>query len=248
MILSKEETWPTEIIDFLKNDGQPLLDYELNFNSNNYHFIGFEYDKAHRHLWQMMSKFTFEGVYHCTRLTAEEMFLIRAHGMQLPNQAVLNDRIDRVKESGLVSLELAESMKAKNEADDKYRKDMLHFVFQAPYFEGEHGIGRFFRSWGGEALYNCHEEDLQTGLALRKIGIPAIIEVRLKIGTIGGAYLINKISRIYLINRGHDIQEPIRHEDHTRSAIPKQDMIDIYCHPDQAFLTFSGCKSWVLPL
>ncbi len=46
----------------------------------------------------------------------------------------------------------------------------------------EGAVGRLFRSWGGEALYNSHEDDLETGPLLRRIGTPCIWIVVLPIG------------------------------------------------------------------
>jgi hypothetical protein len=56
-------------------------------------------------------------------------------------------------------LSILERQKSENQSDEKYRKNMIWFCFFLPKIAGEHGIMRFFRSWGGEALYNSHEKD-----------------------------------------------------------------------------------------
>jgi len=121
---------------------------------------------------------------------------------------------------------------------------MLHFVFQSPHFEGHGGIGRFFSSWGGEALYNSHEEDQETGPILRNIGTPCIIQANIPICALAKNYLVNKMVRIYFKKRGLKTEEPTRHEDYTKKPIPADDIVAIHRYPQKQFLKLSGCKKW----
>src|SRR5690606_10870124 len=117
-----------------------------------------EYDVAYAALFAALQPYSLRG-WHCTRLTDREIDGILQHGMQMPNADMLSGRIAALVSSNDFSLELAESLQEENEADEANRAGMLHFIFYMPNKIDEGGIGRFFRHWGGEALYNCHEDD-----------------------------------------------------------------------------------------
>jgi hypothetical protein len=170
MILDDETTWPQEIKDFLKIHGQPLLDYELMMIDQHNSYNPYVYDFTHNEFTKILVNHNIENAFHCTRLTEDEINKIKQTGMQLPDLQVLTGRIKVLEKAGILSSTVADKLIGDNEADGRYRKNMLHFVFQSPHFEGHGGIGRFFKSWGGEALYNSHEENSETGPVLRKIG------------------------------------------------------------------------------
>ncbi|KIO74690.1 hypothetical protein TH53_25005 [Pedobacter lusitanus] len=244
MILNDETTWPDRVIAFLEKRGQPLLDYELMMTGKDISFNGLLYDSVHRELTDLLLPYKIENAFHCTRLTDDEINFIQKQGMQLPNLDTLNSRIDKLVQTGLLSKAISENLKFKNEANEQYRKDILHFVFQSPHLEGEGGIARFFTSWGGEALYNAHEEDPVTGPVLAGIGRPCIIQARIPIANMGRAYFNTKIARIYFKNRGLRTEEPTSHEDHTKQPIPPDDVIAIFQFPEKRFLELSGCQTW----
>lgn len=244
MILDDEATWPDEVKTFLKSKGQPLLDYELSMTGKDIDFNPYLYDSLHRELTELLAAYQLENAFHCTKLTDDEINYIQQDGMQLPNQDILNTRIDKLEQIGVISPIVSAKLKANNEADDKYRRNILHFVFQSPHFEGEGGIGRFFNSWGGEALYNTHEGDPETGAVLANIGTPCIIQARIPISKMGRAFFNTKIARIYFKNRGLRTEEPTRHEDHIKQPIPPDDIIAIFQFPEKRFLELSGCQAW----
>lgn len=97
--------------------------------------------------------------WHCTRLTDKEVDHIKKHGMQPPNREILRQRIQQIQEDGLIDSVTAERFMTENQANDRGRKDRIWFCFSTPRTAGQKGIERFFRRWGGEALYNSHERD-----------------------------------------------------------------------------------------
>jgi hypothetical protein len=114
--------------------------------------------------------------WHCTRLTDAETDHILRNGMQLPDSAMLIRRIDALVAAGQITDNILQPLKAKNQSGDKYRAGLVWFCFFSPRLAGEDGIRRFFRHWGGEALYNSHEDDLITSPAIGDIGTPRIVE------------------------------------------------------------------------
>jgi hypothetical protein len=244
MTLSDETTWPQQVKDFLETQAQPLLNRELMMIDQPNSYNPYAFDFAHNEFTKILVNYHLDHAFHCTRLTEEEIAEIKQYGMQLPNLEILTQRIKHLVGAGVITTAIADKLIANNQADERYRKNMLHFVFQSPHFEGHGGIGRFFASWGGEALYNSHEGNPETGPILRQIGIPCIIEAKIPIANLSRNYLVDKFVRIYHINRGLKTEEPNHHEDHTKEPIPASDIVAIHRFPEPTFIELSGCKNW----
>lgn len=124
----------------------------------------------------LLSRFALTG-YHCTRLAEDEIAQIHKSGLLPLSKKLLVERIHRRCTAGDLSPEIAERLISTNQASEDWRSGQLWFVFSKSQLADEFGISRFFKSWGGEALYNSHEQDEETGPLLRSIGMPCIIEV-----------------------------------------------------------------------
>jgi hypothetical protein len=59
---------------------------------------------------------------------------------------------------GLINWAAATAFASKNQAGDLNRAGKIWFCFFPPHHAGQRGIERFFRYWGGEALYNSHQD------------------------------------------------------------------------------------------
>ena len=110
---------------------------------------------------------------------------------------------------------------------------------------GEGGIGRFFRHWGGEALYNSHEEDQITSPVLSRIGTPCLVEADVPIASLkrheGLAF---KIVRRFLISRGYNTTEPIEYEGYINHPLPAKNIKRVIHFPDPDFCSLTGCSEW----
>lgn len=186
--------------------------------------------------------------WHCTRLTDTEIEHIKRYGMRLPNLSMLKERIKEVQNQGLLSESLANQLIQKNQADDNSRKNMLWFCFFHPVKAGQISIERFFRRWGGEALYNYHEDNPETGEALRTIGHPCLIEADIPIATTDCHWIGKRISYRYLAHRGFQTDEYTDHEDRMREPLPAQYVRNIYLHGESEFSKLTGCDTWNPPL
>ena len=162
---------------------------------------------------------------------------------------MLARRIDTLAEASLVARDVARRLKSENQADENNRAGMVWFCFFPPQVAGESGIERFFRHWGGEALYNSHEGDPITSPALSCIGIPCLVEADVPIALLGRhGGLAFKIVRRFLISRGYRTAEPTDHEDHIDHPLPAENVRRVIRFPDPDFYSLTGCSEWCRPL
>jgi hypothetical protein len=193
--------------------------------------------------------------WHCTRLTDIEVADISRDGMRLSNLQFLTERILWVQTAGLIDDGVAESLISQNLADDHNRRDRIWFCFFPPHLAGQHGIERFFRRWGGEALYNCHEpngisdEVPVTGEILKTFGRPCLIEADVPIGILDAQFTLGeKVIRRYLLSRGFDTEEDTNHEAAARKPIPARNIVRFIFREDAEFAALTGCDEWSPPL
>src|SRR5690606_19025663 len=108
----------------------------------------------------------------------------------------------------------------------------LWFCFYEPSLAGERGIGRLFRSWGGEALYNSHEKDPTTGGALRRIGVPCIIKAIVPINNLcESKFPDSALARVILSRLGHQIRTSIKHDGYSTQRLPASQILGIFEPP-----------------
>lgn len=170
---------------------------------------------------------------------------IRNDGLLLQSSASLRKRISRLEQNGLLSADIAQSLININQSDDDNRANMLWFCFYEPYLAGQYGIERFFRSWGGEALYNSHEGRPVTGEALKRIGIPCVIKANVPIISLNSSYYPDtSMIRVFLSQRGHRLENEIEHEGFSTQSIDPQNIIDIFKHPSDQFSELTKCEEW----
>jgi len=194
LILDDETTWPSELKQIL-DEGLPILraffaeyarierlqrdDVGLRIREprNPYRQRKDEiYDAVGRSLAGL-----YIVAWHCTRLCDDEIELVRTNGMYPLSPETLTTRLERRIRTGDISTEEAERFANEHKANDENRQKKLWFIFSRSLLHDEGGVGRLFTSWGGEALYGCHEQDVCTGPVLRSIGSPCIVEAELPI-------------------------------------------------------------------
>ncbi len=151
-------------------------------------------------LTSLLQPFEIVG-WHCTCLTDGEIEEIILNGMGLPDGKMLARRINAIEETGCLTRDIALLLKSRNQADKKYRASRVWFCFYPPREAGEHGIGRFFRHWGGAALYIKHEKDPITSQAISRSGTPCLVEASVTISDLARGPELNIIRR-FLIDQG----------------------------------------------
>jgi hypothetical protein len=257
MDLNDVATWPAPVLDYLERhcdlfeawekregDSSVLTAYKIPLARE----IALAYDHALLELRTLLNPHTAHG-YHCTRLTESEIDHIASDGMQLPNGNTLKARIQAVQDAGLIELHVAERLRGENQAGERNRAEKIWFCFFAPHIAGQSGIERFFRSWGGEALYNSHERDSDTGPSLTTIGIPCLIEADVPLATSRLGFFETKLARQFLITRhGFDTIEPVHHEGYAERPIPAANIRRIIRRHNPDFVALTKCDSWIPPL
>ncbi|MGE0773984.1 MAG: hypothetical protein AB7L36_02955, partial [Sphingomonadaceae bacterium] len=212
--LKKPASWPTDLRSYLESRHDLFLGWERGGVAAHL------YDQAIYGLIDALQPYAITG-WHCSRLTDAEIRHILRERMQLPSATMLNRRIDALVASGDLESDIALRLKEKNQGDDTNRAGMVWFCFFHPRLAGETGIERFFRHWGGEALYNSHERDPITSSAIRVVGTPCVVEADIPIASLGKhCGLAFKIVRRFLKSREFRTGESVDHEDRIRQPLP----------------------------
>ena len=187
--------------------------------------------------------------WHCTRLTEAEIAHIVDQGMQLPSTAMLESRIDACVADGQISPAIAFRLKAKNQSGDWNREGRLWFCFFPPRLAGESGIRRFFRHWGGEALYNYHEDDPEISPVLGSVGTPCVVEAKVPVAALEQDHgLAFSVVRRFLVSHGLRTTEPLEHESRMKRPLTSDAVRNVHRFPGTEFQTLTGCGTWRRPI
>lgn len=241
MVISQQSTWPEQVVDYLERNYLKFIGWET---SDEDRISAYEYDQAILEFREILKQFSLIG-YHCTKLTPYEIEDIRNNGMKLQNGDSLKKRILKLESTQEIDSDVAQTLIACNQADDSNRAFMVWFCFFEPHLAGFYGIHRFFKSWGGEALYNRHENQKSTGNALKKIGIPCVIKANVSISSLKTSYYpCSVLIRAYLQGLGYSIDNSIEHEGYSTEEIGSEQIEAIYQHPSEKFIQLTKCNEW----
>lgn len=228
-------TWPDNIRTYLKAKHDLFLGRETGQEA----ISGALYDDAIYKLTDLLTQYAVIG-WHCTRLTESEVEKILQSGMQLPNAAMLESRLEAACVAGLLTEKLKDRLKENHWAGDENRAGRIWFTFFPPRDAGG-GINDFLESWGGEALCICHERDPETAPVLKGIGIPCVIEAVVPLSlmeTLG--WLPDKVARTYLMHSGYRTREPVDHEGYINAPLPAENILHIWRFPSEQFTQLTG--------
>lgn len=253
IVLNDVSTWPSDVTSYMEENHSLFLNWEQNGSGSPRSEVEVmkivrNYDNAINGLRDVLNAYHLHG-YHCTRLADYEISHIKSKGMQPPNLQVLKHRIQTALDQGLVSNVVARMLEDQNQANDSNRAGMIWFCFFKPYIAGESGLCRFFRSWGGEALYNHHERNPTTGPILQQIGKPCVVEAKVPIRDLsahGGVEC--QFVRQFLVDRGLKTKEPLEHEDRAIRSIFAENIIRITTYCEQDFVALTRCDTWSIPV
>lgn len=204
----------------------------------------YEYDPAIDKFRGILREYSLIG-YHCTKLTKEEIIDVHENGLLLQDSLSLQKRISRLEEISLIDSDVSQALASENQADDSNRVNMLWFCFYEPFLAGQHGIERFFRSWGGEALYNYHESNPLTGKVISSVGTACVIKSKVPIESLDDSFYPDRsMIRVFLANRGHKLDNCIEHDAFSTKKIEPQNILDIFEHPSEGFIALTKCDEW----
>ena len=242
--LDHPESWPKSVCAFLEEHQELFLGWETKLGGVSAQM----FHGAYEGLENVLQPHEMVG-WHCTRLTDQEIEEVYRNGMQLPDGKMLARRIDAVVEAGCLAPDVARLLKSRNQADEEYRAGTVWFCFYPPGRAGEDGIGRFFRHWGGEALYYSHEGDPVSSQAISCIGTPCLVEASVPIASLApyrGPEL--NIVRRYLVSRGLPSRVMEDYEAYIVHPLPAANIRRVVRFPGPGFLELTGCSDWVRPI
>jgi hypothetical protein len=264
MLIDDESTWPPEVLRFLDSNATTLdflygaqakardderrnsADGLLGDLTREQQIAIWRVDEAMRQFDRLLrASCTLTSGYHCTRLTDAEISSIERTGMQPSNGQILAARIAALVQAGSIPDEIAAALLQTNQANDANRAGKIWFCFFPPSQLAQRGIERFFRRWGGEALYNSHEDNPVSGQALREIGTPCVVEADVPMDSLAKHYVpTSKMIKRYFFNRGWTNLEIERHEGCAVTDIRPTLIRRVHRFPEAEFVRQTQCDSW----
>jgi hypothetical protein len=163
--LEDPSSWPTDLVIYLERHLDLFVGWENGAQGKGTNVSPQKFDRAICGLCDVLRSHSLIG-WHCTRLTQDEIHAITTSGITPPDAQMLTARINALMKARVIPPDIAKKLCAKNQANETNRVGKIWLYFFPPHNAGQRGVERFFRSWGGEALYNSHEGDPQTGLIL----------------------------------------------------------------------------------
>lgn len=242
--LEAAASWPPALRNHLDDSRDLFVDW---LPDGPHHFSPASYDRAIYRLRELLWSYSLVA-WHCTRLTDDEIGAIIATGMQPPSRMILHTRIDALLRAGTISVEAASQLKARNQADEDCRRGRIFWCFYPPRESGEGGIRSLLETWGGEALYNSHDDHPVMGPQLRAIGTPALIEADIPLVLLGeSASAAFSVVANYLASLGHVVHDGLRFEDRITSDLPAGRIRKIHRYADPSFVALTACNEWSRP-
>lgn len=254
----REETWPAELIELLRANVDLLANYERrrreidqmlrtdDIASRIYTPVN-EFkarrDAIVREAERILSGCVLLG-FHCTRLTAAEIGDIKRAGLRSLSDGLLRSRIDRVLSEGVIDRSMAELLLSDHEAQSPYREGQVHFVNSRTLLAEEPAVIRLFRSWGGEALYNCHEGHPLSGPALRRIGVPCLVVVATAIAKLKPNDIGQRFVWRFLSNRDHPISNGDDMQSQMDADLTVDEIVEVIERHDPRFEALTRCSAW----
>lgn len=116
--------------------------------------------------------------YHATRLLPHEVEGIRNEGLRPLSVAFIEERLDAARTCGVLPEDLANVLRQSHmlTRDDIGARDGQVCLFLSrDLFEEDHGFGRLFGTWGGEAVYFGVSNEQTAEHRLRMFGQPALV-------------------------------------------------------------------------
>jgi len=187
--------------------------------------------------------------FHATRLMEHELEEIGRSGLQPLSLDLLTRRLAGAQRVGKLTPEQAVRLLEHHQAADDNRSGRTAFIFTRALLSDRLGIERLFRSWGGEALYNSHEDDPETGPLLRSLGSPSIVVAAVRAADIGRHFDVGqRLVNIWCARRGIVTEHRPDFGGVVRTHTPAENILRIIRIGDPEFLALTAHNQWRKPL
>lgn len=190
--------------------------------------------------------------YHCTRLTDHEIQNIKSSGLKILTPDLIELRLRTVLEHGILSAEaheyISNSPMLKSSTSGEYgkRTGMIWFCPNQETLSEIHAVYRLFRSWGGEALYNGHEEDEKISPHLRSIGVPCIAKGGMpfsEVESFSSSYAKRFISR-FISDEVEYPEPPYSFDMYIKRDLTPAEILEVIKISDPQFEQLTEYKNW----
>ena len=190
--------------------------------------------------------------FHCTRLTPREMQDVRTSGLRVLSPALVMERLSNCHADGHIANPLFETLRSSPQVaaslSDRHgvRTGMIWFCPNRSTLRDGSAVSRFFRHWGGEAVYVGHEQEIGVATLLRRIGSPCIVRCAIPFARArrsATSYAARFVAQS--ISAEFECPEPPAHFDlRSEEDVPASDVREIIPYPASAFEQLTGCSTW----
>lgn len=248
-------TWPPEALNLLKENFNLLSLYTENEIAypniplpERLYYVNPYKDKREsiiEQLDEILEGHNLVG-YHCTRLLDHEIVSIKNNGMNPLSLKFFEKRVKQAINNGSFGAETGQYLLENNLCSEPFRQGMLWFVCGVSMLKDEDGVGKFFRGWGGEAIYNWHENNELSWSILKSIGHPCIIRAALtpiKIFPTTWSIGMN-LEQAFLQNKGIETPNNPQFDAHMKHQLPSEQILKIILIDDPEFSELTNYEKW----
>lgn len=189
--------------------------------------------------------------YHCTRLTRAEVGRVRSDGLRALSPNLTRERLEALVGAGEMSAAqcrfLLDHPMVHAHLSNRHgtRTGLVWLCPNRSTLHDASGVYRLFRSWGGEALYSCFEDDSSIAAVLQALGQPAIVKcaVPLPSDDLHGCRAAHLLSNAVCELIEHTEPSPTFDWSVQRNLTPSE-VLDIITISDPRFEALTGCRAW----
>jgi hypothetical protein len=253
-----ESTWPQALLQGLDAGRQALVDFQIERA---------RIDRAaqlddmlrtsnpHRGAWDAALALAEHSIasgyllgFHATRLMDHEVREIKTSGLEPLSVELLRRRLVAAQGMGALTAKQTARLLACHQAAEDNRSGRTAFFFTRAQLK-DAGLDRLCRYWGGEALYNWHKDDRETGPLLRNLGMPCIVVAAVRATDIErrfdiGYHLVN----VWCARRNIATDFPPEFGGVVRTHTPAENIIRIIRISDPEFVVLTQHDKWRAPL
>jgi hypothetical protein len=241
--LNEPGTYPTALRSFLDEN----LDAYVQWFTDGPRRSATAYDDVSRRLAGVLRGYRVRG-YHCTRLTLAERDAIQASGMVVSSAGFIERRVQALVDGGMAGEASMHDILRGHVAGESNRAEKIWFTFSPPCVHGEHGVGPFFRRWGGEALHRAHTVGSTVDRLLQVTGTPCIIEAAVPWHAFSrNEWWSDEVPRRFLASKSFDVECGER-EGYACIDLAADCVLALHTPPAASFWELSGARNWWDPL
>jgi hypothetical protein len=186
--------------------------------------------------------------FHATRLLNYEIEDIRQRGLEVLSADLLRRRLLRAQGVGALTGGQVALLLARHQAADDNRRARTAFFFTRAQLS-DAGLDRLCGSWGGEALYNSHEDDPETGPLLKSFGSPCIVVAAVRVADIEERFEIDyRLVNVWCRRRGIITERRPDFGGVVHTPTPAESILRIVRPGDPEFRALTKHDTWRNPL